>query len=111
MDKTKINPGRLNCLITIQNERITQDAELNAVHSWVNWKSLWAEKLSQTSREFYRLSNQNAEVSAVFRVQYVEGITAHQRIVYKSTNYEIVGIPDNEDERNRSLLIAAKGVS
>jgi SPP1 family predicted phage head-tail adaptor len=89
---------------------VTQDAELNNAETWADWKTVWAEPLDQTSREFYRLATANAEITRVWRIRYLTGVTPYQRIKYGSEYLEIVGKPINEGERNESLLVSCKAV-
>lgn len=103
-----MNAGKLTTQIIIQSKTITQDAELNAIETPATFKTVWAEPLAQTSREFYRLAMNNAEVTKVFRIRYVAGITAQMIVLYKSVSYQIIGPPENEGDRDISLLIACK---
>lgn len=103
--------GKLRERITLQTQVITQDAELNAITTWTDWQTVWAESLAKTSREFFRLATSNAEITRVFRIRYIGGVNARQRVVFKGKQLEMVGEPDNEGERDVSILIACKGVS
>jgi SPP1 family predicted phage head-tail adaptor len=106
-----IDAGKLTLLIKIQNNASpTQDSELNTISNWTDWKTVWAQPLSQTTREFYRMNQQNSEVTRVFRIRYVSGVTAQMRIAYGAEKLEIIGQPENEGERNKSLLISCKAV-
>jgi len=106
-----MDAGKLTHLITIQKKTVTQDDELNPIETWADWKTPWAEPLNETSREVYRLKTENPEVTRVFRIRYLVGITAYQRIKFGGDYYEIIGKPINEGERNASLLITCKGVT
>lgn len=103
--------GKLTERITIQIKTITQDAELNPIEAWTDLKTVWAEPLRKSSREFYRAATMNSEVTEVFRIRYTTGITAHQRIKVGSQYLEIIGEPENEGRRNVSLLISCKGAA
>lgn len=104
-----MDPGELTHQITIQIKSITQDAELNAVETWHDWRKVWAKPIPKTSREFYRLSTNNSEITEVFEIRYIAGITAHQRIKFRNRYLEIIGDPINEGERNVELLLTCKG--
>lgn len=103
--------GELRQRITLQTKIITQDSELNAVETWADWLTVWAEPLGKTSREFYRLSTNNTEITEVFRIRYITGVTTHHRIKFKNRYLEMIGDPINEGERNVSLLLTCKGVT
>jgi len=105
-----MNPGELTHRITIQNPTTTQDEELNIIITWSDWRTVWAKPLAKTSREFYRLSTNNAEITEVFKIQYNPNVTAHQRIRFRGRYLEIIGDPVNEGEKDNGLLLACKGV-
>jgi len=96
--------------ITLQTVSLTQDSELNPVPAYTDWLTVWAEPLEKTSREFYRLSTMNTEITEVFRIRYMAGVTSRMRIKFKGRYLELIGEPVNEGERNVSLLLACKGV-
>lgn len=106
----RIKAGRLNKQLIIQIATPVQDGELNVTETWSDWKTVAAESLSKTSREFYRLANNNSEITRVFRTRFFLGVTARQKIKFGHELLEIVGSPENEDEKNESLLIACKGM-
>ena len=103
--------GKLTKWITLQGQATTQDAELNPVTTWTDWRTVKAEPLTKTSREFFRLATNNAEITHVFRIRYIGGVTAYKRVKFGRKLLEIIGEPDNEGERNVSLLITCKGAS
>jgi SPP1 family predicted phage head-tail adaptor len=100
----------MNVKIAIRTKTTIQDAELNAVETWGTWKTVWAQPLEKTSRAFYRMNQQNAEISRLFRIRYLAGVTSQMQIVFGSETLSIIGPPENEGERNESLLIACKGM-
>ena len=106
-----MNPGELTHRITIQNKTITQDAELNSIETWADWRTVWAKPLAKTSREFYRLSTNNSEITEVFKILYNPNVTAHQRIKFRGRYLEIIGDPINEGEKDNGLLLTCKGVT
>jgi len=106
-----LNPGEYTHQITLQKKSITQDSELNAIETWQDWRTVWAKPLAKTSREFYRLSTNNTEITEVFKIRYIAGVTAHQRIKFGSRYLEIIGDPINEGEKFVELLITCKGVT
>jgi SPP1 family predicted phage head-tail adaptor len=105
-----MNAGELSHQIILQIKSITQDAELNAVETWNTWRTIWAAPMGKTSREFYRLSTNNSEITEVFKIRYIAGINARQRIKFKGRYFEIIGEPINEGERNEILLLTCKAV-
>jgi SPP1 family predicted phage head-tail adaptor len=107
-----MDPCKLTVRLTIQVNTPTQDAELNQVPHWDDYKTVWAEPLEKSSREFYRAATVNSEVTEMFRIRYTSGITAHQRIRIGTAEYlEIIGDPENEGRKNVSLLLTCKGAT
>ncbi len=102
--------GELTHQITLQIKSITQDAELNPIPDWADWRTVWAAPMPKTGREFFRLQTNNAEITEVFKIRYIAGVTAHQRIKFKGRYFEIIGDPINEGERNEALLLTCKAV-
>lgn len=105
-----INAGKLNQQIILQINNLTQDSELNQISNWINWRTVWAEPLKETSKEFYRLASNNSEIIKVFRIRYIHGVNANQRIKFKNKYFEIIGEPINEGEKNIELILTCKGV-
>jgi SPP1 family predicted phage head-tail adaptor len=103
--------GDFRVILTLQSKTITQDEELNPVETWESLKTVWAQPLEKTSREFFRLATMNAEITQAFRIRYAAGITAHMRVIFKETVLDIIGDPINEGERNISMLLSCKGVT
>lgn len=106
-----IELNRLTHQLILQVKSLTQDAELNGIETWTTWRTVWCQPLEKTSREFYRLSTVNAEITEAFRIRYIAGITARHRIKFMGRYYEIIGEPVNEGERNISLILTCKGAS
>lgn len=104
-----INPSKLSHKITIYKKSITQDAELNAVEDWLQWRTLWSSPMPKTGKEYYKLNVVNSEITEVFEVRYIKGITPHDRIKFKCKYLEIIDVI-NKEERNETLIITCKGV-
>jgi len=104
-----INPGELTHQITLQIKTITQDAELNSIETWNDWRTVWASLLPKTGREYYRLSTRNSEITEVFKIWYIGNINVHQRIKFQNKYFEIIEVI-NTDEKNIELLLSCKAV-
>ena len=94
----------------IQNNTPIQGDELNWVDFWLDWRKTHVAVIDQSSREFYRLAKDNAEITNVFEMRYMPGVTSKQRIVFKGRNFDIIGEPINKGENNRTLLVTCKAV-
>ena len=95
--------------LTIQIKSIKQDAELNSIETWQDWRSVWCSPLPKSGREYYRLSVNNSEITEVFKMRYIGGVNTHQRILFRCKSYEIIEAI-NEGEKNETLYITAKAV-
>jgi SPP1 family predicted phage head-tail adaptor len=104
-----MNPGILVHQIIIQIKSISQDAELNAVETWMDWRTLWAQAMPKLGKEYYKLQTINNDITEVFKTRYIAGINPRQRIKFMCKYYEIIDVI-NTDERNKELLITCKAV-
>lgn len=103
-----MNPGTLTHQITIQRKSIAQDAELNAIETWMDWRTVWAQLLPKSGKEYYRLSIVNSEITEAFEMRYISGVSPHQRIKFKGKYLEIIDAI-NPGEKNLELIITCKG--
>lgn len=104
-----IKANELTHQISVYIKSITQDDELNAVEAWALWRTIWANPIPKTGKEYYKLATVNSEITEVFRVRYMSGINSHQRIKFRCKYFEIIEVI-NEGEKNESLMITCKGV-
>ena len=102
-----INPGELTHKIILQIKSITQDAELNSIITWLDWRTVWASPLPKTGREYYKLATVNSEITEAFKVRYIAGVNPHQRVKFRGKYLEIIEVI-NEGERNETLIMTAK---
>ena len=105
----RMNPGELTHQIIIQIKSITQDAELNSIITWLDWRTIWASPLPKTGREYYKLATVNSDITEAFKTRYIGFISPHLRIKFRNKYYEIIDVI-NEGERNETLTITAKAV-
>ena len=104
-----MNPGELTHQIILQIKSITQDAELNPIETWQDWRTVWASPMPKTGREFYRLATNNSEITEAFKIRFIAGVNPHQRVKFRGKYFEIIDVI-NEGERNIELIITAKAV-
>ena len=104
-----INPGELTHQIILQIKSITQDAELNSIITWLDWRTVWASPLPKTGREYYRLATNNSEITEAFKIRYIGFMSPHLRIKFRNKYFEIIEVI-NTDESNTELLLTAKAV-
>ena len=104
-----MNAGKLTHLIVLQKKSLTQDAELNSIITWLDWRKVWASPLPKTGREYYKLATVNSEITEAFKVRYIGFMSPHLRIKFRNKYFEIIEVI-NEGEKNETLIITAKAV-
>ena len=104
-----MNPGELTHQIIIQIKSITQDAELNSIITWLDWRTIWASPLPKTGREYYRLATNNSETTEAFKIRYIGFMSPHLRIKFRNKYFEIIEVI-NTEEKNEELILTAKAV-
>ena len=104
-----MNAGKLTHLIVLQKKSLTQDAELNSIITWLDWRTIWASPLPKTGREYYKLATVNSEITEAFKVRYIGFIGPHLRIKFRNKYFEIIEVI-NEGEKSETLIITAKAV-
>ena len=103
-----MNSGKLTHLIVLQKKSLTQDAELNSIITWLDWRTIWASPFPKTGREYYKLATVNSEITEAFKIRYIAGVNTHQRVKFGVKYLEIIEAI-NEEERNISLVLTCKG--
>lgn len=93
--------------------RIEQPSPSQEMGAWNNPEPTWslfatayAAKLAHSGREFYRAQQRVAEISEVFNVAPIPGLTTRMRIVLDGRYYNIVDI-DDSDPREMNISAVA----
>lgn len=105
-----MNPSVLTKQLTLQIKTITQDAELNPIETWNDWRTVWTAPMPKTSKEYFKLQTMNNEITEVFKVRYNANINSYMRVKFRNKYFDIIGSPINPEERNEELWITCKGV-
>jgi SPP1 family predicted phage head-tail adaptor len=86
--------GKMDRLITIQAPTVTYDSEGSASKSWSTGYQVWGEVIQKGGRETFRHEQVSAEADIIFRIYYNATVIPDrtQRVVYNSTNYNIVDV-------------------
>lgn len=84
----------MNRLVTLQSPTKTLDSEGANSVSWSTGYQVWAEVIQQGGREIFRHSQVSAEADTLFRIYFNATVIPDrtQRVVYNSTNYNIVDV-------------------
>ena len=102
----------MNKIIDIQEATITYNSYNEPIEEWKNvtgLTGLYASVITTGGREFYAAQKLNAEVTAVFKLRYIEGITNLMRVKYGGRYFQIFFV-NNVDEKNEYLLLSCKEV-
>ena len=100
--------GRLTEQIALQVKTLGKDEELSTTETWSNWRTVWAECIPKTGREYFKLQTTNSEVTDVFAVRHNSSITPHMRVKYKGRDYDIIDVMPVK--RNVELWLTCKAV-
>ena len=102
--------GELNTTITFQQATNTYDTVNEPILSWADAFTVYATKITTGSKEFYAAQKKNTETTAVFRIRFRLGIRPDMRIKCGNEHFEILGKPNDVNNKHKELLISAKEV-
>lgn len=103
--------GALNRRITIQTKTTTYGTYNEPIETWADDFTEWVGMETTGGGEFYAAQKMYAQTTVVFTMRYRTDITTLNRIKYGTRYFEILGPPNNVNESNRTILIAAKEVT
>jgi SPP1 family predicted phage head-tail adaptor len=106
MLQTRINIGRLDRRIVIQELTNTSDEYNQPVSSWATFTTVWAEVKDGGVSEGFQADQLTATRMTTFVTRYMTGLTELMRILYGGKVYNIRGI--RSPDRKRSLEIVAE---
>jgi SPP1 family predicted phage head-tail adaptor len=98
--------GKLDRRIQIQQRVETQDSYGQAVISYSTIATVWAEVIPLSGRELFAAAQKYPEATMRIRVRFRTDVTEKHRIVFNSTNYDIIHIA--EIGRNEGLEFIVK---
>lgn len=88
--------------IIIQRKETTKDAGGDITTSWVDWKTVWAERSSLWGRDYYAALAVGQEQTIEFGIRYVAFLdelkTDTHRLVYAGDIYDIKQIDHLKDD-------------
>lgn len=102
----------MNLIISIQEESGAADPYGQSGGTWTDvegMSSLFASMITSGGREFFTAQRWSAEVTAVFKLRYIGGITTKDRVRYGDRIFNIL-LVNNVDEKNELLLLTCKEV-
>lgn len=104
------NSGERRIRIEIQKCVEGKDAFGTPTKTWVPLAKAWAAKLSHSGRKFFQAQQMRNEVTEVFNIRYLTGITTEMRVITEGRTYEILDADDREG-RHREVDLHCKAVS
>ena len=81
--------NKMDRLITLQTSTATRSASGQEIVTWSNLATMWAEVVPRSGREYFGANQNIAEVDAIFRIRYRDGIRPEMRIQYQQQTYNI----------------------
>lgn len=102
-----VSAGDLNQRVTIQQPVYNSGGD--EIVGWSAIATVWAAIRHMRGRELIDSGRDTSEQFATIRIRYRTGLDHAQRIVHKSTNYDIEAI-SNVNEENAVLELTCKAV-
>jgi SPP1 family predicted phage head-tail adaptor len=102
-----LNAGLLDRSIVIQTRADTRDANGGITTTWSTFATVWARRADQGGREFRSAGILNAEITTLWTIRYIDGLTAKHRITYGSGVWDILSIGELGNRR-QYLQLATK---
>lgn len=91
--------GKLKHRISIEQKSETIDSVGDAVNTWTTFKTVWAEVLSQSGKEFFAAREQHSELTHLITIRYLSGVTPKMRINHGGSFYNILAAFDPRKDR------------
>ncbi|MCY9579557.1 phage head closure protein [Paenibacillus alvei] len=107
----KLNTGRLNRRIVIQEKGGSKDAAGYPIPNqpWEDVTTVWASRETLRGREFFAAAAAQHEKTIRFKIRYREDIKAGMRIIEKGRIYEIyAALDDPKGDRSESHLMTTE---
>ena len=106
-----MNPGEMNCRITVQYAAQTKDSEGNVLSKPCTDRcTVWAKIQAFTARVRQGTAEDYHEILTRITIRYNSAIKQTDRIVYGSRVFEQVGPPINVDEKKAYLRLECREV-
>lgn len=100
-----MNIGRMDQRVTLRSPVSARSASGEAVNTWVDHKTVWAERLPQSGREWYAAMARNAEVTGIFRIRYRAQVNEKWMMVCGGVSYDIVAVLEVGRRNGMDLLV------
>jgi SPP1 family predicted phage head-tail adaptor len=84
-----LDSSKMDRLITIQTRTVTRSASGQEIVTWTDLATIWAEKIERGGREFLAASQVVAELDAIFKIRYRDGLNPLMRVICAQQTYNI----------------------
>jgi SPP1 family predicted phage head-tail adaptor len=102
--------GQLRHPVTIQELTTSLNDYGETVEAWSDWENVFAEIKPQSSREFQRAKQLQADATHVLKIRYLPGVTSGMRVKFGDRILNLMQPPLDEAERNRELLLICREI-
>ncbi len=101
--------GKLQQQIVIQSKTATRDATGQAIETWSELDTVWAEAITGGGKEFYAAQKLYAETQVVFKIRYNSAFTTLHRVKWLDRTYEILSV-EHVSGLYREMMLVTKEV-
>lgn len=101
-----MNPGEMNCRVTVQYAAQTKDSEGNVLSKpYTTRATVWAKIQALTARMRNGTTEDYHEILTRITIRYNSAVKQTDRIVYGSRVFEQIGPPINMGEKNAYMRL------
>lgn|SRR5574337_65813 len=87
-----MNAGKMDRRITLQRKSEAQDSFGEAIGTWTDIATVWAEVAPLTGKERWAAQQVKAEADTLFRIHYLPGLTPLDRVLYNGKTYDVYSV-------------------
>ena len=87
-----MNAGKMDRRITLQRKSSSQDSFGEAIDTWADISTVWAEVVPVSGNERFVSQQVIAEADTLFKIRYMSGLTPLDRVVYDGRTYDVKGV-------------------
>lgn len=103
--RSLVKSGRLDRFITVEQPIETKSATGAPTISWSTYAQVWAERVDPVGREFFEAAADQVEITAKYRLHWLDGVTPDMRVTEEGTVYEIVAVVEPVRRRETLLMV------
>ncbi|PCI51390.1 MAG: hypothetical protein COB49_01935 [Alphaproteobacteria bacterium] len=100
--------GKRNERIRIETVTTAKNAAREAIETWAPLRTVWAQVLQQTGKEFVANAATTGGADVAFLALYQGDVDHKMRVVWRGRNYEIQSV--DSDYRKNETVIKARWV-